>query len=123
MAGPTSPTCPLCGTTSITLVPGGNVTQNYYNGCSCPGGQPSARPIPSAPQAGSKGKRHWVTPFVLSIVATAVGGVLAAILLAAGGFLGAHCLHLDHSPAHATRPAVTAPARSGPQGQPASGSR
>lgn len=122
MAGQKFPSCPLCGTISITFAPG-SVTQIYHTGYSCPGGQPGAGPAPSTPSAGRKGGRPWVAPFAGSVLSNALGGVLAAILIAIAAFLWAHYFHSGHVPVHAARPAVTVLAPGpGLRGQDASGS-
>ena len=122
MAGQTFPPCPLCGTTNITFAPGGSVTQIYDNSCSCLGGQPGAGPAPSTPPAGRKDKRLWVAPFAGSILANALGGVLAAILIAIAAFLWAHYFHCGHFPC--MRPGPPSPRWPGPglRGQDASDS-
>ena len=88
--------------------------------------RPAQRPANSLSAAGRQQGQaplgHPVRPQASSRPPSA--GVPAAIPLAAGGYpVGRTAFTSTITPAHATRPAVTAPARSGPQGQPASGSR
>jgi hypothetical protein len=111
MAGHAPPASPDGSTTSITLVPGGSVTQNFYFGCSFPGGQPGAGPATSAPSAGRKRKRAWLAPFFGSTLSNALGAIVAATVLALAGITWAHYHHPGHLPGHGTRPAVTVSAR------------
>jgi hypothetical protein len=69
---------------------------------------PSAGPATEAPPAGSKETGSLLAPFFGGVISNALGGILAAILLALGAFLWAHVHHPGHPPAQ--RPVAPASA-------------